>query len=143
MVTRRDEMQQMAQANVIAVLLPGTTFGLGKNDFANGWAFIEENVPVALGSDINPGTSWCESMPMVIAIATRYEKLTTAQAIVAATLNAAYASGVGERVGSLQVGKLADVLIADVPDYRYLAYRYGTNAIGTVIKRGRVVMEHR
>lgn len=139
MVTRRDEMKLLADANVIAVLLPGTTFGLGKNDFANGRAFIEENVPVALGSDMNPGTSWCESMPMAMAIATRYEKLTTAEAIVAATLNAAYASGVGERVGSLQVGKLADVLIADIPDYRYLAYRYGTNPIRMVIKRGRVV----
>ena len=139
MVTRRDEMKLMANANVIAVLLPGTTFGLGKNDFANGRAFVEENVPVALGSDMNPGTSWCESMPMAMAIATRYEKLTTAEAIVAATLNAAYASGVGERVGSLQVGKLADVLIADVPDYRYLAYRYGANPIRMAIKRGRVV----
>lgn len=141
MVTRRDEMKLLADANVIAVLLPGTTFGLGKHDFANGRAFIEENVPVALGSDLNPGTSWCESMPMILAMATRYEKLTTAEAIVAATLNAAYASGVGERVGSLQVGKLADVLIADVPDYRYLAYRYGTNPIGTVLKRGRLVFQ--
>jgi imidazolonepropionase len=139
MVTRRDEMKQMADANVMAVLLPGTTFGLGKHDFANGRAFIEENVPVALGSDMNPGTSWCESMPLVMAIATRYEKLTTAEAIVAATLNAAYATGVGDRVGSLQPGKLADVLITNVPDYRYLAYRYGTNPIRTVVKRGRVV----
>ena len=142
MVTRRDEMKLMADANVIAVLLPGTTFGLGKHDFANGRAFIEENVAVALGSDMNPGTSWCESMPMVMAIATRYEKLTTAEALVAATLNAAYATGVGERVGSLQAGKLADVLITNVPDYRYLAYRYGTNPIRTVIKRGAVVAEN-
>ncbi len=142
MVTRRDEMKLMADANVIAVLLPGTTFGLGKHDFANGRAFIEENVAVALGSDMNPGTSWCESMPMVMAIATRYEKLTTAEALVAATLNAAYATGVGERVGSLQAGKLADVLITNVTDYRYLAYRYGTNPIRTVIKRGAVVAEN-
>lgn len=140
MVTRRDEMKQMAEAGVIAVLLPGTTFGLGKDDFANGRAFVQENVPVALGSDLNPGTSWNESMPMILAMATRYEKLTTAEAIVAATLNAAYATGVGERVGSLEVGKLADVLIADVPDYRYLAYRYGTNPIRNVIKGGQVVL---
>lgn len=139
MVTRRDEMKLMADANVIAVLLPGTTFGLGKDDFANGRAFVEENVPVALGSDLNPGTSWCESMPMIMAMATRYEKLTTAEALVAATLNAAYATGVGDVVGSLQAGKYADVLIADVPDYRYLTYRYGTNPIGMVIKGGGVV----
>lgn len=139
MVTRRDEMRQMAEARVIAVLLPGTTFGLGKHDFADGRAFVEENVPVALGSDLNPGTSWCESMPMIIAIATRYEKLTTAEAIVAATLNAAYACGVGERCGSLQAGKNADVVIANLPDYRYLAYQYGTNPVQTVVKRGAVI----
>lgn len=142
MVTRRDEMKRMADANVVAVLLPATTFGLGKTDFANGRAFIEENVPVALGSDINPGTSWCESMPVVMAIATRYEKLTTAEAIVAATLNAAYATGAGERLGSLQPGKLADVLITNVPDYRYLAYRYGTNPIRAVVKRGHVLIQN-
>ncbi|MBI4673139.1 MAG: imidazolonepropionase [Chloroflexi bacterium] len=142
MVTRREEMKQLADAGVIAVLLPGTTFGLGKHDFADGRAFVEENVPVALGSDMNPGTSWCESMPMVMAIGTRYEKLTTAEALVAATLNAAYAAGVGERVGSLQAGKLADVLIANVPDYRYLAYRYGTNPIRTVVKRGKIVIQN-
>lgn len=139
MVTRRDEMKRMADAGVIAVLLPGTTFGLGKDDFADGRAFVQENVPVALGSDLNPGTSWNESMPMILAMATRYEKLTTAEAIVAATLNAAYATGVGDRVGSLEVGKRADVLVADVPDYRYLAYRYGTNPIRNVVKGGRVV----
>ncbi len=140
MVTRRDEMKKMAGASVIAVLLPATTFGLGKFDFANGRAFVEENVPVALGSDINPGTSWCESMPMVMAMATRYGKLTAAEAIVAVTLNAAYASGVGRYVGSIQPGKLADMLIADVPDYRHLTYRYGTNPIRTVIKRGQVLI---
>ena len=139
MVTRREQMKKMAEANVIAVLLPGTTFGLGKHEFANGRAFIEEDVPVALGSDINPGTSWCESMAMVIAIATRYEKLTSAEAIVAATLNAAYASGVGTRVGSIQTGKRADILIAEIPDYHHLAYRYGANPLRTVVKRGRVV----
>ncbi len=139
MVTRRDEMRAMAKANVTAVLLPGTTFGLGKTNFADGRAFIEENVPVALGSDLNPGTCWCESMPLVIALACRYARLTPAQAIVAATINAAYSLGIAEHVGSLAPGKLADLLIADVPDYRHLAYRFGTNPIETVIKRGKIV----
>ncbi len=139
MVTRRDEMRAMARANVVAVLLPGTTFGLGKTNFADGRAFVEENVPVALASDLNPGTAWCESMPFIIALACRYEKLTPAEAIVAATLNAAYSLGLAERVGSLVPGKLADVVIADVPDYRHLAYRFGANPIETVIKRGKIV----
>lgn len=139
MVTRRDEMRAMARAGVVAVLLPGTTFGLGKTNFADGRAFIEENVPVALATDLNPGTCWCESMPFVIALACRYEKLTPAEAIVAATLNAAYSLGLADRVGSLVPGKLADILIANVPDYRHLAYRFGTNPIETVIKRGKIV----
>ncbi len=140
-VTRREEMRAMAKANVVAVLLPGTTFGLGKTNFADGRAFVTENVPVALGSDINPGTCWCESMPFILALACRYEKLTPAQAIVAATINAAASLGVADRVGSLAPGKLADVLlIADVPDYRHLAYRFGANLVETVIKRGRVVV---
>ncbi|MBM3129740.1 MAG: imidazolonepropionase [Chloroflexi bacterium] len=141
MVTRREEMRAMAQANVVAVLLPGTTFGLGKTNFADGRAFVEENVPVALASDLNPGTCWCESMPFVIALACRYEKLTPAEAIVAATINAAYSLRIADRVGSLAPGKLADALIADVPDYRHLAYRFGANPIATVIKRGKIILD--
>lgn len=141
MVTRREEMREMARANVTAVLLPGTTFGLGQSRFADGRAFVEENVPVALGSDINPGTCWCESMPFIIALACRYEGLTPAEAIVAATVNSAASLGIADRVGSLEPGKQADVLIAGVPDYRHLAYRFGANPIETVIKRGRVVVE--
>jgi imidazolonepropionase len=137
MVTRRAEMQAMARANVVAVLLPGTTFGLGKTNFADGRAFVEENVPVALGSDFNPGTCWCESMPFILALACRYAKLTSAQAIVAATVNAAYSLGIADQVGSLAPGKIADVLIADVPDYNHLAYRFGANPIEMVIKRGK------
>ena len=140
MVTSREEMREMAQAGVTAVLLPGTTFGLGQTRFADGRAFVDENVPVALGSDINPGTCWCESMPLIMALACRYEGLTPAEAIVAATVNAAASLRMADRVGSLEPGKLADVLIADVPDYRHLAYRFGANPIETVIKRGRVVV---
>ncbi len=140
MVTRREEMRAMAKSQTVAVLLPGTTFGLGKTNFADGRAFVEENVPVALGSDFNPGTCWCESMPFIIALASRYEKLTPAEAIVAATINAAYSLGVAEKVGSLAPGKLADVLIADVPDYRHLAYRFGTNPVEMVIKRGKIAL---
>lgn len=142
MVTRREEMRAMANANVVAVLLPGTTFGLGKTNFADGRAFVEENVPVALGSDINPGTCWCESMPFILALACRYEKLTPAEAIAAATINAAVSLGIADQVGSLAPGKFADLLIANVPDYRHLAYRFGANPIEQVIKRGRRVVNN-
>ncbi len=139
MVTRRDEMRALAQANVVATLLPGTTFGLGKIDFADGRAFIAEGVAVALGSDLNPGTCWCESMLLILALACRYAKLTPAEALVAATINAAASLQIANQVGSLEPGKLADVLIAAVPDYRHLAYRFGANPIETVIKRGKII----
>ena len=96
---------------------------------------------LALASDLNPGTTWCESMQMVLALACRYLRLTPAQAIAAATINAAKAVGLEALVGSLEPGKLADVLMLDVPDYRHLGYRYGTNLVQTVLKAGRVVIE--
>jgi imidazolonepropionase len=129
----------LAQAGTVATLLPGTTFGLGKTNFADGRTFIEENVPVALASDLNPGTSWCASMPFILALACRYCRLTPAEAIVAATLNGAASLGIADQVGSLEKGKRADVIIANVPDYRHLAYRFGANPVETVIKRGQVV----
>jgi len=139
-VTRRDEMRAMARAGVVAVLLPGTTFGLGQTNFADGRAFVEENVPVVLGSDINPGTAWCESMPFILALAARYLKMTPAEAIAAATLNAAHSLGRGSYLGSLEVGKQADVLLLDVPDYRHLAYRFGSNPVKVVFKKGKRVV---
>ncbi len=141
MMTRREDMRVMAKSGTVATILPGTTFGLGHTNFADARAFIEENVPVALASDLNAGTSWCESMPFLIALACRYNKLTPAEAIVAATINGAASLGIADRVGSLEKDKLADIIIANVPDYRHLAYRYGVNPVETVIKRGRVVVE--
>jgi len=138
--TPEDDLRKMAAAGTIAVLLPGTTFGLGQTHYADARRMIELGVPVALGSDLNPGTCWCESMPFIIALACRYLRLTPAEAIVAATRNAACASGVGDRVGGLEVGKQADIVILDLPDYRHLAYRFGTNPVQTVIKAGRVVV---
>jgi imidazolonepropionase len=99
---------------------------------------IELGLPIALGTDINPGTCWCGSMPFMIALATRYLHMTPAEAVVAATINAAYASGVDEQFGSLEPGKAGDVVVLDVPDYRHLAYRFGENLVSTVIKGGRI-----
>jgi len=141
-MTPEEDLRKLATAGVVAVLLPGTTFGLGQTHYADAQRMIELGVPVALGSDLNPGTCWCESMPFIIALACRYLRLTPAEAIVAATRNAAYASGVGERVGSLEVGKQADIIVLALPDYRHLAYRFGSNPVQTVVKAGRVVVRH-
>ena len=76
-------------------------------------------------------------MPLVMALATRYQKLLPAEALNAATINAAHAAGMAQRVGSIEAGKQADLLIVDAPDYRHLAYQFGGNLIETVIKDGR------
>ena len=93
---------------------------------------------LALATDCNPGTAWCESMQFVIALACRVLKLTPAQAIAAATINAAQAIRRADRIGSIEPGKQADLLVLSVPDYRQLGYRFGTNLARYVVKRGRI-----
>ena len=139
--TPLEEVRAMAEAGLIAVLLPGTPFGLGLNDYADARSMIDAGLPVALGSDLNPGTCYCESMPFVMALACRFMRMTPAEAIVASTVNAAHAVGRGQKLGCLQPGFSADMLILDVDDYRHLAYRFGTNLVRTVVKRGEVVVE--
>ena len=138
-VTPAADLAHMVRTNVIAVLLPGTTFGLGSSHYADARAMIAAGLAVALGTDLNPGTCYCTSMPFMIALACRYLKLTPAEAICAATINAAWASGVGVRVGSIEIGKQADIIMLDIPDHRHLAYRFATNPVVTVIKSGQEI----
>jgi imidazolonepropionase len=138
-VTPVGDQRRMAEAGVIGVLLPGTTFGLASTHYADGRSMIDAGMALALGSDLNPGTCYCESMQLMIALACRYQGLLPAEALCAATLNAAWATGVGRLVGSLEPGKLADIVILDVPDHRHLAYRFGANQVSCVIKAGREV----
>ncbi len=139
--TPDDHLRILAESDTAAVALPGTPFGLAETGYTRGRDIIDMGGILAISTDINPGTSWCESMPMMMALATRYMKLTPAEALNASTINAAYAIGMDRFVGSLEVGKQGDVVILDVPDYRFLMYRYGVNLVHTVIKRGQVVVE--
>lgn len=133
------DIAALGEGQTIAVGLPGTPFGLGHSKYTPAKAILDAGGALALATDCNPGTSWCESMQMVIALACRYMGLTQAQALVAATLNSAYAIGRGHVVGSLEPGKQADMLILETDDYRQLGYRYGVNLVQTVIKKGEVV----
>ena len=92
-------------------------------------------------TDYNPGSAPCPSQQMAMAIACRYQKLMPAEALNAATINAAYGIGMGKICGSIEVGKVADILIAEVTDYRQLAYEFGFNQIVQVIKAGRPVVD--
>jgi imidazolonepropionase len=137
--TLDDEIELLVRSDTIAVALPGTPFGLGHHEYTPARRVIDAGGALALATDLNPGTCWCESMQLMVALACRFMKMTPAEAIAAATINAAHAIGMGHRVGSLEVGNQADVLILDIPDYRHLPYRFGVNLVDRVIKGGRLV----
>jgi imidazolonepropionase len=137
--TPAEDIAALGRGETVAVGLPGTPFGLAQRDYTPAAKILAADGLLALATDLNPGTTWCESMQMVVALACRYMRLTPAQAIAAATINAARAVGLDARVGSLEPGKQADLLVLDVPDYKHLGYRYGTNLVQTVIKAGAVV----
>lgn len=137
--TPPEEIALLGAAQTVAVSLPCTPFGLGHHDYTPARALLDAGAALALASDCNPGTAWNESIPFVIALACRYLRLTPQEALVAATLNAACALGLGGEVGSLTPGYAADVLVLDAPDYRHLGYRFGANLVAMVIKAGRIV----
>lgn len=137
--TPPEDIAALGRSTTVAVALPATPFGLGEQAYTPAQRILEADGILALATDLNPGTAWCESMQFVIALACRMMKLTPAQAIAAATINAAAAVGLAERVGSLEVGKAGDLILLDTPDYRHLGYRFGTNLVSQVIKGGRPV----
>jgi len=134
-------IRALAAAGTCAVLLPGAAFFLGDHHDAPARRLIDAGVPVALATDFNPGTCPTEAMTAILPIACVRYRLQPAEAIVAATLNAACALGLGARVGSLEIGKVADLQVLDVPGHLHLAYHFGVNHCRTVVKDGRVVVE--
>jgi len=132
-------IEAMAGTGVTAVLLPGTSFFLMKHTYAPARRLVEAGVPVAIATDCNPGSSNTESMPMVFVLAVFELGLSIEEALTAATLNAACCLGLGDRIGSIEVGKDADLVILNAPNLLHLAYHYGVNPVSTVIKRGKVV----
>lgn len=128
----------LGNSDTVAVSLPCTPFGLAEPEYTPAQKILDADGILALATDCNPGTAWNESMQFVIALACRYLGLTPAQAIAASTINSAHAIRRADVIGSLEVGKQADLLVLSVPDYRHLGYRFGTNLVKQVIKRGRV-----
>lgn len=132
------DIAALGKSDTVAVALPCTPFGLAERDYTPARKILEADGMLALATDCNPGTSWNESMQFAMALACRYMKLTPAQAIAAATINSAHAIRRSDSIGSIEEGKQADMLILSVADHRQLGYRYGTNLVKQVIKRGRV-----
>lgn len=135
-VITEQELAQLAASNTVGVLLPAVNFNLGSTQFADARALVDAGAAVALSTDINPGSAPCPSMPLVMSLASRYQKLLPAEALNASTINAAYAIGLAGLIGSIEVGKQADLLIIDAPDYRHLVYQFGGNLVKKIYKKG-------
>lgn len=135
-----DGLKAMAKKGVIAVLLPGAAFSLMMGKYADARLMIELGAPIALGSDFNP-SCLIGNMQLVIAFACHFMRLTPAEAITAATINAAHAIGKAKEVGSLEIGKKADVIVLDIPNHKFLGCRVGVNLVEQVIKNGRLVVD--
>ena len=133
-------LKAMADKGVIAVLLPAAALSLMGGRYADARKMIDYGVPVALGTDFNP-ICWIENQQLVIALACFFMRMTPAEAITAATINAAHAIGKAHEVGSLEVGKKADIIVLNVPNHVFLGYRFGVNLVDKVIKNGRLVVD--
>ena len=139
MCVTEDGIRALAGSETVAVLLPGTSFFL-RAEFAPARRMIEAGCAVALATDCNPGSSPTESMPAILALATLGMGLSVEEAVTAATLNGAAAIGRAAQLGSIEIGKRADIIVLDAPTYQHLVYHYGVNPIRHVVKNGRVVV---
>jgi len=136
-------IRALAEKGVIATLLPGTLFSLGKKEYARARDMIREGIAVALATDYNPGSCNCDSMQFILSLATLQMKMTIAEAITSATINAAHALSRGTSTGSLETGKFADLLIFDIPSYQFIPYHLGSSSIESVIKKGKVIFNRK
>jgi len=133
-------LKAISEEGVIATLLPGTPFCLMLKEYAPARKMIDMDIPIALATDLNPNC-WTESMQIIIALACYMMKMNPAEALTASTLNAACAIDEQHRIGSLEVGKDADLNIFSIPNHHFLAYQFGVNLISKVIKKGKIVID--
>jgi imidazolonepropionase len=135
----KGDIQALGKSETVATLLPGCPFHLGLKQYAPARALIDAGAVVALATDYNPGTSPTLSMPMILSLACTQLRMTPAEAIAAATINAAYALRREKSVGSLEVGKQADIAVFEVAGYREIPYYFGVSHCWMTVKRGRVI----
>lgn len=136
-----DGIKAMAEKGIIANVLPGTSFNLQEGHFAKAKKMIEENVPVAISTDYNPGSCPTENLQLVMSFASLIMKLTPEEVITGVTINGASALGLENEVGSLMEGKYADLVVFDAPSLDYIIYHFGINHAEKVIKKGKLVYE--
>jgi imidazolonepropionase len=129
----------LAESGVVATLLPCTAFSL-KEHYARGRYMIDSACAVALATDLNPGSSFTNSIPLLFALACIYMQLSPEEAVTALTINGAAAVGMADKTGSIDVGKQGDLVILEYPSYKFLPYHIGMNIVEKVIKKGNVVV---
>lgn len=134
------EIGLLARSDTIGVVTPAVNFNFGSRDFADARKMIDDGCAIAVSTDYNPGSAPCPNLQTAMAIACRYQKLLPSEAFNAVTINAAFALGLGNKFGSIESGKQADILILNTDDYRQTAYEFGGNFVQTVIKKGKVVL---
>ncbi len=132
-------IEAMARAGVLAVLLPGVSFFLMKDDYAPARRLISAGVPVVLATDCNPGSSHTESLPFIVQLAVFKLRMSIEECLVAVTLNAACCLGLGREIGTVEVGKQADLTLLEGPNLLHLGYHVGINPVRAVVKAGRIV----
>jgi len=133
------DVRAIAKSKTVATLLPGCDFHLGLRRYAPARELIDAGAIVGLATDFNPGTSPTLSMPMILSLACTQLRMTPAEAIAAATINAAYSLGREKRIGSIETGKQADMAVFEVADYREIPYYFGVNHCWMTMKRGEMV----
>jgi imidazolonepropionase len=138
-----DGLRQMAAAGVAAVLLPGASLCLMQEEWTSGRRIVDAGVAPVLATDLNPGTSYTQSMGLMVALGCLRMGLSPEESIAAATINPAVTIGRQDTIGSLEPGKQADLIVLEAPHYSFFPYRPGMNLIGTVVKEGEVVVRDR
>lgn len=142
MAASEEGIKEMAKNKVIANVLPATSFNLNK-DYANVRKMIELGVPVSLSSDYNPGSCPSENLQFVMQLGCLGLKMTPNEVLNAVTINAAYAIDRQDEIGSLEVGKKADLVVFDAPNIEYLMYHFGINHVNRVYKKGNLVVDNK
>ena len=134
-----EEIDMLSASDTVGIVIPTENFNAGKTQFAEARRMIGAGCAIAISTDFNPGSAPCPSLPMAMAIACRYQKLLPSEALNAATVNAAFAIGMGDTRGSIEIGKTADFLVLDSIDHRQITYEFGGNVVDTVFKAGTIV----
>ena len=133
-------IKEMARAGVVATLLPGTAFSL-KEPYPKARYMIDKQCAVALATDMNPGSCFTESIPLIFALATIYMNMSVEEAVSALTINGAAALNREKTIGSIDIGKKGDIVILEFPSYKYIPYHLGVSCVEKVIKNGRIVFD--